>query len=77
MMYLFANLYKIKYEDRNPQLAKNIVQSLLTIFVESTLGSSRKDTDTAQNFLDKQIKAYEDRLAAAEDRLKQFKVKKR
>ena len=69
------DLYTIKYEDRDPQLAKKVVQSLLTIFVESTLGSSRSDSDTAQSFLDKQIKEYEDRLAAAEDRLKQFKRK--
>ena len=69
------DLYKISYEDRDPQLAKKVVQSLLTIFVESTLGSSRKDSDTAQRFLDQQIKDYEDRLAAAEDRLKQFKRK--
>ena len=69
------DLYKISYENRDPQLAKKVVQSLLTIFVESTLGSSRTDSNTAQNFLDKQIKEYEDRLAAAEDRLKQFKRK--
>ena len=69
------DLYKISYEDRNPQLAKKVVQSLLTIFVESTLGSSRKDSDSAQRFLDKQIKDYEDRLAEEENSLKQFKRK--
>ena len=67
------NLYKIRYEDSSPQLAKKVVQSLLTIFVESTLGQSRKDTDSAQTFLDQQIKEYEARLVAAEDRLKDFK----
>jgi len=70
-----ANLYTIKYENRDPKLAKRVVQSLLTIFVESTLGSSRKDSDNAQNFLDQQIKDYENRLAEAEDRLAQFKRK--
>jgi len=67
------DLYKIRYEDANPQLAKKVVQSLLTIFVESTLGESRKDSDTAQSFLDQQIKEYEARLVASEDRLKDFK----
>lgn len=67
------DLYKIKYEDGNPQLAKKVVQALLTIFVESTLGESRKDTDVAQRFLDQQVKEYEARLVAAEDRLKEFK----
>lgn len=67
------DLYKIKYEDGNPQLAKKVVQSLLTIFVENTLGESRKDTDVAQTFLDQQIKEYEARLVESEDRLKDFK----
>ncbi len=67
------DLFKIKYADSNPQLAKKVVQSLLTIFVENTLGATRKDSDSAQSFLDQQIKEYEARLVAAEDRLKDFK----
>lgn len=67
------HLYKIDYEDSNPQLAKKVVQSLLTIFVETTLGESRKDTDVAQRFLDQQIKEYEARLVESENRLKEFK----
>jgi polysaccharide chain length determinant protein (PEP-CTERM system associated) len=67
------DFYKIKYENSDPQLAKKVVQSLLTIFVENTLGESRKDTDVAQGFLDQQIKEYEARLVAAENRLRDFK----
>lgn len=67
------DLYKIKYEDSNPQLAIKVVQALLTIFVESTLGESRKDTDVAQRFLDQQIKEYEARLVESENRLRDFK----
>lgn len=67
------DFYKIKYEDNNPQLAKKVVQALLTIFVESTLGESRKDTDVAQSFLDQQIKEYEARLVESENRLRDFK----
>jgi len=69
------NLYTISYEHSDPQLAKRVVQSLLTIFVESSLGASRKDTDSAQRFLDTQIKEYEAKLEAAENRLKDFKRK--
>ena len=69
------NLYSLKYTDKNPGQAKQVVQSLLTLFVETSLGDSRKDSRSAQGFLDDQIKEYEARLFAAEERLKEFKRK--
>lgn len=67
------NLYTISYTDSDRNLAKRVVQSLLTIFVENTLGQSRADTDAAQDFLDRQIAEYEARLRQAEDQLAEFK----
>ena len=58
---------------REDDLAKRVVQSLLTIFVESTLGDNREQTDSAQEFVDQQIKQYEAKLEAAEMRLAEFK----
>lgn len=69
------NLYTINYMNEDPALAKNVVQSLLTLFVETSLGDSRKDASTAQRFLDEQIQEYESRLLAAEEELKEFKIK--
>jgi polysaccharide chain length determinant protein (PEP-CTERM system associated) len=70
-----TNLYVISYRDPAPEVAKKVVQSLLTIFVESSLGDKRQDSRTAVQFLDDQIKRYEQTLKAAEDRLKEFKLK--
>ena len=70
-----TNLYVISYRDPSPQRATKVVQSLLTIFVESSLGDKRQDSRTAVRFLDDQIKHYEDTLKASEDRLKNFKLK--
>ena len=70
-----VDLYTITYQNSNPGLAKRVVQSLLTIFVESSLGANRKDSDAAQSFLSDQVKDYEARLQAAEERLKEFKRK--
>ncbi len=69
------NLYEITYEDSDPQRAKRVVQALLTIFVESTLGQSRQDSNSAQKFLDQQLREYEARLVESEERLKEFKRK--
>ena len=69
------NLYRISYENSNPALAKSVVQSLLTILVEGSLGNKRKDTDSAKRFIDDQIKQYEQKLSTAENALKEFKQK--
>jgi len=41
--------------------------------IENTLDSARSDTATAQQFLDRQINEYEDRLTKAEQDLAEFK----
>jgi polysaccharide chain length determinant protein (PEP-CTERM system associated) len=62
------NLMTISYRDHDPQVAKNVVQSLLTIFAEKTAGSSRSEMDSAQRFLDEEIASYRDQLRGAEKR---------
>jgi polysaccharide chain length determinant protein (PEP-CTERM system associated) len=69
------NLYTIVYRDQDPEKAKRVVQSLVSIFVESSLGDTRKDTDSARKFIDEQIKVYEQKLEVAEERLKDFKLR--
>jgi len=70
-----TNLYNISYSNRNPEVANKVVKGLLTILVESTLGESRENSSTAQEFLDRQIAEYGDRLASAEQKLNDFKRK--
>ena len=67
------NIYTIAYSDQNPQEAKRVVQSLLTIFVEGSLGSKRMDTDSARRFINDQLKAYNEKLIAAENAVTEFK----
>lgn len=69
------NLFSISYQHRDPQMARTVVQETLDLFVEGTKGNSRKDSDSASQFIDEQIDEYETRLSAAEQRLANFKRK--
>lgn len=69
------NLYTLSFRDTNPERAKRVVQSLTSIFVESSLGDKRKDSDSAKKFIDDQIRGYEKKLEEAEARLKDFKLR--
>ncbi|MBI5256429.1 MAG: chain length-determining protein [Burkholderiales bacterium] len=69
------NLYTLNYRESDKEKAKRVIQSLVSIFVESSLGASRKDTDSAKVFLNEQIKNYEAKLEEAETRLKEFRLR--
>jgi len=69
------NLYTLAYRDSDPDSAKRVVQSFVSIFVESSLGANRKDAATATTFINEQIKAYEAKLEEAEGRLKEFRLR--
>jgi hypothetical protein len=69
------NLYTLAFRDSDQDKAKRVIQSLVSIFVESSLGASRKDTDSAKTFLNEQIKQYEAKLEEAETRLKEFRLR--
>ncbi len=69
------NLYTLSYRDTSPDRATRVVQSLVSIFVESSLGATRKDSDAARKFIEEQIKTYVTRLEEAEGRLKEFRLR--
>lgn len=67
------SLYNVSYTNTDPLLAKRMVQAIITVFIETTIGDERKDSESAQEFLDQQLRLYETRLAKAEKRLSDFK----
>jgi polysaccharide chain length determinant protein (PEP-CTERM system associated) len=69
------NLFTIYYRDTNPKLAHDVVQTLLTIFIESITGGSRIDMENARHFLERQIQSYEQQLRAAEKRRADFRAR--
>lgn len=69
------NLYTISYSDDSAELAKLVVKSLLTIFMEGNLGEARKDRDSARLFIEKQVAEYERQIKDTEEELTRFKQK--
>lgn len=69
------DIYTITYNNRDPKLVRDVVQSLLTIFLEGSFKGHRGESQKAVQFIDEQIKMYEDRLVAAENAVKEFKLR--
>ena len=69
------DIYTISYNNPDPKLGKEVVRSLLTIFVEGSFGGKKQESDKAVSFIEDQIKLYEEKLSVAENALKDFKIK--
>jgi polysaccharide chain length determinant protein (PEP-CTERM system associated) len=68
-----GSIYRIYYQDGNRARSLRVVGILLDSLVDETLGGKREGSENAQQFLETQIRDYEKRLRAAEDRLAEFK----
>lgn len=68
-----SSLYSVSFKHHDRDTAKRVVQAVLTVFIESTLGEKRSESEGAQEFLDQQIGEYEQRLTEAEQRRADFK----
>ncbi|MBQ5948156.1 XrtA system polysaccharide chain length determinant [Massilia sp. ST3] len=69
------DIYTISYTAPNAKQGRDVVQAFLTIFVEGSFGGKKQDSEKAVQFIDDQIKSYEEKLANAENTLKEFKIK--
>jgi polysaccharide chain length determinant protein (PEP-CTERM system associated) len=64
------NIYSVGYQDADGERAKRVVESLVSLFLESGAGNKRRDSEAARRFIDEQIKGYEKKLEDAENRVK-------
>ncbi|WP_137172549.1 XrtA system polysaccharide chain length determinant [Massilia sp. HP4] len=69
------NIYTISYTGSSAKQSRDVVQAFLTIFVEGSFSGKKQDSQKAIQFIDDQIRTYEERLAEAENSLKEFKIR--
>ena len=68
------DIYTISYTAPSAKQGRDVVQAFLTIFVEGSFSGKRQDSEKAVQFIDDQIRSYEERLSNAENALKEFKI---
>jgi polysaccharide chain length determinant protein (PEP-CTERM system associated) len=66
------NLLTVEYRDTDPEVARDVVQAVVTQFVEAATGTDRRQMDNARDFIARQITSYEQQLREAERRRAEF-----
>jgi polysaccharide chain length determinant protein (PEP-CTERM system associated) len=66
-------LATLKYRNSDRDKAIGVVTTFVNSLVDGTIGGTKRDTDTASQFLEERIGAYETRLQEAEQALADFK----
>jgi polysaccharide chain length determinant protein (PEP-CTERM system associated) len=67
------NLYELAFSDKDPNRALVVSQTLISIFVDSNIGTKRRDFQGAQSFLDDKVAEYEALVRGAEERRATFR----
>jgi polysaccharide chain length determinant protein (PEP-CTERM system associated) len=69
------NLFTITYTDSDARMARDVVQSLLALFMEQASASDRQQMENARTFVNQQIAVYEAQLREAEQRRAEFRTR--
>ena len=67
------NLYTLSYSGSSPQEARRVVESLLKLFEQESVADKRRDSESAQRFIDEQLVSYGEKLKVAEEAVMEFK----
>ncbi|GAN76740.1 XrtA system polysaccharide chain length determinant [Acidisphaera rubrifaciens] len=70
-----GDLFTIVYRNRDRQLAYEVVQHLVSLFVASVVANSREEMAKAMRFVEQEIASYESQLREAEKRRAEFRAR--
>ncbi|MAB50832.1 MULTISPECIES: XrtA system polysaccharide chain length determinant [unclassified Marinobacter] len=66
------NYFSIRYSSSSPLKTFRVAQKLGQAFIEENAKRKREESRSAYDFIDKQVKSYEQQIAEVEERLKEF-----
>ncbi|MFC7552359.1 XrtA system polysaccharide chain length determinant [Pseudoroseomonas wenyumeiae] len=69
------NLFTIEYRDRDPKVARDVVQAALNLFMEAATATDRQQMESARDFVAQQLASYEVQLRQAERRRAEFQAR--
>lgn len=67
------DLYTLSFSGSSPQEAKRVLEAFLKLFEQESLEDKRKDSESAQRFIDEQLVSYGKKLKVAEEAVMEFK----
>jgi len=67
------NLIRVEYQDRDPERAFKATQAFADMFISESLASQAKESQSAYDFIDGQVREYHEKLTRAEQALKDFR----
>ena len=70
-----TNVIQISYNDTNPQIASQVVNEIIKVYLEQNLSSRRAEASAARQFIEKQLPKAELVVRQAESKLADFKEK--
>jgi len=68
-------LFELRFSDHDPQLARDVVHTVLNLFIENAALNDRQQMENARNFVTQQLAAYEAQLREAERRRAEFRTR--
>lgn len=70
-----GNLYDITYRGSSPSGAQHLVEATVDLFVNSSAGAKKRDSQDAGRFIEAQIETYRVKLNDAEDAVQAFRAR--
>jgi capsular exopolysaccharide synthesis family protein len=68
-----SDIVQIDYKNRNPEAAARIVNTLMAVYLENDIDTSRSEAEAARKFMDKQLPQTQVAVNNAEVALRKFK----